>query len=355
MATSGFDASNYQSTSFDAPPDLPPDDGRDRVQLAEELSKKGYHPVLIFGTRASGKSSLLASLFHYLRSDPESPAIAVQGEWIVPTDTGYGQTVKDAATQFLNHAVLAFYNGQATPRTVDTHPYYIPIVLRPNNGLPEIRLAFLESRGEWYHITPKSRDLFPILREEIADVYTNYKKSISILVIAPYVIGDAYSTTASQEQRDEEMKSSDTAIYGSLMSYQMNRRNRDKDHFLFVLTKWDAHTKTIVNKDFFRPPRGLVSILIEQRYPQSWALFRNMQSGEAQSMQYCAGIMSGNKRVEIPLQHRPLMHQFPQVLWRWLYSNASGGLSLFDGPPEQQAATGPPGKRFIGLLKKIFT
>jgi hypothetical protein len=352
MATSGFDASNFQSTSFDGPPDLPADDGRDRVQLANELAKKGYHPILIFGTRASGKSSLLASLFHYLRSDPESPAIAVQGEWIVPIDTGYGRTVADAATQFLNHAVLAFYNGQAAPRTMDTHPYYIPIILRPNNGLPEIRLAFLESRGEWYHIKPESKDLFPALREEIADVYKNYRKSISILVIAPYVIGDAYSTSATPEQRDAEMKSSDTAIYGSLYAYQMHRQNRDDDHFLF---KWDAHTKTIVNKDFSRPPRGLVASLIEQRYPQSWTLFRNMQSGEAQSMQYSAGIMSGDRRAEIPPQYRPLMNQFPQVLWKWLYSNASGGLSLFDGPPEQQEAAAPAGKKLLGLVKKIFT
>jgi hypothetical protein len=227
--------------------------------------------------------------------------------------------------------------------------------LRPNNGLPEIRLAFLESRGEWYHIKPESKDLFPALREEIADVYKNYRKSISILVIAPYVIGDAYSTSATPEQRDAEMKSSDTAIYGSLYAYQMHRQNRDDDHFLFILTKWDAHTKTIVNKDFSRPPRGLVASLIEQRYPQSWTLFRNMQSGEAQSMQYSAGIMSGDRRAEIPPQYRPLMNQFPQVLWKWLYSNASGGLSLFDGPPEQQEAAAPAGKKLLGLVKKIFT
>ena len=38
------------------------------VSLAESLVQKGYHPVMLFGTAASGKSSMLASLFHYLQN-----------------------------------------------------------------------------------------------------------------------------------------------------------------------------------------------------------------------------------------------------------------------------------------------
>ena len=103
---STFETSNsFDQSSFSPPHQSDEYAERVQVQLSKELSDKGYHPVLIFGTRASGKSSLLASLFYYLQSDPASPAIAIRGEWIVPIDTQYGQSVADAASHFLNHVM----------------------------------------------------------------------------------------------------------------------------------------------------------------------------------------------------------------------------------------------------------
>lgn len=297
--------------------------------LAEELHRKGYHPVMLFGTRAAGKSSLLASLFYYLQSDPESPAIAVRGEWILPTETSYGKSVADAASRFLNHVLNDFHDGVAAPMTQEEHPFYIPVILRPNNGQPEIKLAFLESRGEWYQIKKNSKDLYPDLREEVSDVYRKFPNGISVLLIAPYVIGEAYSEQATSEWAQSEMRDSDTALFGALQAYQMARQHRELDKHLFVLTKWDAHTRSIVDKDFISPPRGMVSHLISERFPKSWTLFRNMQSTEAQSMQYSAGVMSGNARVEIPQHLKPVMNRFPQMLWRWLYANSTGGAELF--------------------------
>lgn len=329
---------------------------RDRVQLAQELMSKGYHPVMIFGTRASGKSSLLASLFHYLLSDSSSPAIAVLGEWIVPIDTSYGQSVADAATHFFNHVVQSFYDGVAAPSTRDDFPYYIPIILRPNNGQPEIRLAILESRGEWYHIDKSSKDLFPKLREEVADVYRNYPSSISVLLIAPYVIGEAYSDNESSELSVTEMRESDTALLGALQAYQMERHHREYDKYLFILTKWDAHTRSINVKNFVNPPRGLVEHLITERFPRSWTLFRAMQSGMPMSMQYSAGLMSGTERIDIPLRHQPIMQKFPKALWGWLYSNATNGKDLF--VKKSQSGTlrdGGKAESFLDWLRRVLT
>lgn len=328
--------------------------------LAEELHRKGYHPVMLFGTRAAGKSSLLASLFYYLQSDPESPAIALKGEWIIPTETSYGQSVADAASRFLNHVLNDFHDGVSAPITQDEHPFYIPVILRPNNGQPEVKLAFLESRGEWYQINKDSKDLYPELREEVSDVYKKFPNGISILIIAPYVIGEAYSEEASSEWAQSEMRDSDSALFGALQAYQMARHHRELDKYLFVLTKWDAHTRSIVEKNFINPPRGMVSHLIAERFPKSWTLFRNMQSTEAQSMQYSAGIMSGNARVEIPQHLKPVMNRFPKMLWRWLYANCTGGAELFFSmdarfPASSGTSTAGASKmRFGGLLRKLL-
>jgi len=330
---------------------------RNQYKLAEELQKKGYHPVMLFGTRASGKSSLLASLFYYLQTDPESPAISVRGEWIIPTDSAYGQSVAALASDFLNHVVNNFHEGQAAPSTRDEFPFYIPVILRPNNGLPEVKIAFLESRGEWYQIDKKYKDLYPELRDEVSDVYRNFTKGISILLIAPYVMGEAYSDETPSEISLLEMKESDASLYGALQAYQTNRKSRDLDKYLFVMTKWDAHTQSIIDKSFIKPPNGMVANLIFERFPRSWTLFQNMQEVEAQCMQYSAGVMSGDARVDVPQHLRPIMNRFPQMLWRWLYFNASEGYELFTpNTKNKNSESSADGKNvFMGILKKLLT
>jgi hypothetical protein len=329
--------------------------GREEGQykLAEKLLMNGYHPVMLFGTRASGKSSLLASLLHYLQSDPESPAIPVQGEWLVSTDSTYGQSVADATTKFMTHVLNNFHDGQAAPSTRDEFPFYIPIILRPNNGQPEVKIAFLESRGEFYAIDKNSKDLYKELRDEVSDVYINFPKSISILLIGPYVMGDAYSHDGNTELSVIEMKESDTALFGALQAYQRSRSYREHDKYLFLLTKWDAHTRSISDSEFKSPPRGLVSHLISERYPKSWNLFQIMQPEEAESMQYSAGLMSGTARIEVPAEFKPIMAKYPKKLWSWLYTNASNGGDLF-GYSSSEKASGSTFK-LAGFIRKILT
>lgn len=317
----------------------------DHWSLAKQLLRKGYHPVMLFGTRAAGKSSLLASLFYYLQSDPDSPAFYVRGDWIIPTDSPNGKSVADAASRFLSHVVNSFHDGSPAPATHDEFPFYIPIILRPSNGQPEVKLAFLESRGEWYQIKHDSANLYPELRDEVADVYKNFPKGISILLIAPYVIGDAYSEEVSSEWAVSEMRESDTALFGALQAYQSVRKNRSLDKYLFVLTKWDAHTRSIIEEDFSNPPRGLVAHVISERFPKSWNLFQSMQTGETLSMQYSAGIMSGGSLVKVPPHLKPIMDRFPKALWNWLYRNSTD---------ESHELFVIPTKRRRGWLEKFF-
>ena len=354
--TVSFDKTFINKSAFGTADTVQPPQGRVQIRLSEELLRKNYHPVMIFGTRASGKSSLLASLFYYLQTDLGSPAIPVLGEWIVPIDTPYGQSVAEAASQFFTHVLSNFHDGEAAPSTRNEYPFYIPIILRPNNGQPEIRLAFLESRGEWYHIDKNSKDLFPQLREEVADVYQNFTKGISILLIAPYVIGDAYpQDELSEDWKKNEMRISDSSLFGALQSYQTHRQNRELDKYLFILTKWDAHTRSLIDRDFSNPPHGMVSYFISERYPRSWTLFQTMQSGAAQSMQYSAGVMSGNARADTPMHLLPIMNQFPKMLWSWLYSNATNGQDLFlnsrskkHGPEKNQQ-----GSKLARILRRL--
>jgi hypothetical protein len=359
---------SFNQGSFSSPQQPEAFSANEESQLVRELEEKQYHPILIFGTRASGKSSLLASLFFYLQSNPATPAIAIlDDKFIVSLDMNYSNTVADAATHFFNHVINAFHSGEAAPSTRDEYPYYIPVILRPNNGQPEVRLAFLESRGEWYAIQHDSRDLYPALRNEVSDVYKNFSKSISILLIAPFVIGESYSEEIPSELAMKEMDESDAGIFGALQAYQQTREFRHLDNYLYILTKWDQYSKVITSPEFIRPPRGVVSNLIAERFPRSWTMFQAMQSGDAQSMQYSAGLMSGNIRVKkIDPNYKPILDQFPEMLWRWLYRNASG-YELFyaqlNSNADSQEHLGHRvmalvrnlGNRIMELVRKILT
>jgi hypothetical protein len=320
------------------------------VSLAESLVQKGYHPVMLFGTAASGKSSMLASLFHYLQTDPWSEAICLLGEWILPIETNEGASVAEEASRFYNHVVMNFNRGQAAPSTRNEVPFFIPVVLRPNNGKPDIKIAFLESRGEDYKIKAETIEYFPKLKNEILDVYRHYPDPISLLIISPYTLKDAYSEEEIERPGDAQFNEVDQSLYGALQSYQKDRQWPERDNYLFVLTKWDVHTGGLGNPEFANPPAGLVEKLIKERYPLAWNLYRNMpKGGNSNSMQYSSGLMNGDGVVTVPDRFRPSINKFPRALWNWLYINASGGTALY-GPKKTDKSTG-----LFGWLKKALS
>jgi hypothetical protein len=324
----------------------------ERLSLARSLVEKKYHPVMIFGTAASGKSSMLASLFHYLQNDPRSQAICMLGEWILPIDTKEGATVAEEVSRFFNRAVMNFNNGDAVPRTrTDTVPFFIPVVLRPNNGKPEVRIAFLESSGENYRINSDSANYFPGLKDEISDVYRNFRGALSILVVAPYTLKDAYTDQEIETPDDEQFQIVDQSLYGALQSYQRERRWLDMDNYMFVLTKWDVYTGGISNPEFSNPPLGLVEKVIGERYRLSWNFYRTMpKKGHSNSMQYSSGLITGDSVVAVPDKMKPAINKFPRALWNWLYRNATGGMVL-NGPSEGEKK--PNG--LTGWLKKVLS
>jgi len=321
------------------------------ISLARSLIEKQYHPVMLFGTAASGKSSMLASLFHYLQNDPRSEAICMLGEWILPVETKEGADVAELVSRFFHHAVMNFNTGKAVPRTRSEVPFFIPIVLRSKHGKPDIRLAFLESAGENYKIQQESVEYFPRLKNQILDVYRNFPSALSILVVAPYTLKDAYTDQEIEQADDPLFQEVDQSLYGALQSYQQNRRWLDIDNYMFVLTKWDVYAGGLANPEFSNPPNGLVEKIIQERYRLSWNFYRTMpKSGNSNSMQYSSGLITGESVIAIPENLKPFISKFPRALWNWLYINASGGISLYGTTVEAQK-----NNSFISLVKKILS
>ena len=307
--------------------------GDDVTSLSALLVDKNYHPVLIFGTRASGKSTLLTSLFSYFQTDPKSAASCYLGEWIIPVETVAGSMIADEASRFFNRVVSDFHSGTAAASTQFILPFFIPVVIKPNNKKPTINVALFESSGELYQVNKDSSRYHPDLRPEIKEIYENYSGTLSIVIIAPYIMSEAYSgLEIADEKITEEFRLTDDALLASLQNYQKYRKFPEKDRLNFILTKWDVHMDGISNKGFVEPPEGLVEHLIHQRFPKAWVNFGNLKDASNNSMvvmPYSSGLISGREALPIPTQFKARINIFPRTLWNWIYIGASNGIPLY--------------------------
>lgn len=294
-----------------------PPDGSGR-QMADGLREKGYHPVIIFGTTASGKSTLLSSLIGYFVREPAA-SISLADEWIVPLNSEYEHYQYEEAKRFYNHGVLSILSGKTHVKTMTEYPFFIPVIVKPNNGLPAIKLAFLESKGEWYTPKPDSPEYYQPLKQEISDVLSHFPGGISVLHIAPYNSdGDA------QGKED-----ADLGLRGAIKAYERERVSPYKDNHLMLFAKWDLFaTPHAADKKFSNPDPQEIQSLLNQRFNKSWTAYQSMDIGEPTGrrsyMQYCAGLIK-NDRTVIHLDKvlEPLIDRYPRTVWNWLYRNAT--------------------------------
>jgi hypothetical protein len=314
-------------------------------QLAEQMDERGYHPVVIFGSSASGKSSLLTSLLAYLQVDDGAKIQLRLGEPFALDDDAYGQWAHDEATGFFYRSVEEFIGGVAHAATLSPNPFFIPVVIKPHGNLPEMKFAFLESRGDWYNPEEESNEFFQRLREEISSVLVNYQKGISFLHIAPYTQVMTWDeSAASQQSRDIALRQkADLALVGALNSYKAVRVVKHRDAHLFLVTKWDAYAAPGGSTGSFSSPSvEEVTAVARERYPRAYAAFLNLsleeQAGwQKQLMQYCSGVISGRSVSRPSNELRGQIFRYPRVLWSWLYANATRDTghreSLFPAPP----------------------
>jgi len=314
-------------------------------QLAEQMEERGYHPVVIFGSSASGKSSLLTSLLAYLQVDDDAKIQIRLGEAFALDDEAYGQWAETESKGFFFRTVEEFIGGLAKASTMSPNPFFIPVVIKPHGNLPEMKFAFLESRGDWYNPQKETNEFFQRLREEISSVLVNFQKGISFLHIAPYTQVETWNESAQNQQvLDITMRQkADLAIVGALNSYKAVRVVKHRDAHLFLVTKWDAYAPPGGNTGSFSAPSiEEVTGVARERYPRAYAAFLNLslenpEKWQKQLMQYCSGVFSGRAVSRPSSELRGQIYRYPRVLWSWLYSNATRDegreQSLFPQPP----------------------
>ncbi|WP_425228378.1 hypothetical protein [Sphingomonas sp.] len=320
--------------------------------LAAAMQDGGFHPVILFGTAASGKTSLLLSLFSTLIAEPRLEAGLVLCDPLLGARNTTGRQIHDQARHTFEVKTQAFLDRIKIPRTNIDLPFFIPVELRPADGKFAARFAFMESNGEFYRPERDSLRspggasfLYKDLQEEIEEFIATYEGAITFLYLAPYTQSEVYADPDVQADL-EELKSASQAIQGVLASYDRIRAgDRSHDFHLMLVTKWDAHAARSADHTIgIAEDREALDRFVQQRYPQALAALQAIKVAPDQRAlnAYCSGIID-----ERGLRPRSInddvladVQSYPIRLWTRLYGNALAAhgavrVSPFPQPPQK--------------------
>jgi hypothetical protein len=331
-------------------------------ELAKVLQDEGYHPVILFGTNNSGKTSILMSLFATISSEPILEAGLALCDPILGTRSDVARLLHREAENTFHIKTQAFLAGEKIPKTSTPLPFFIPLEFRPPNG-PNVKLAFMESNGEWYRplISDGSRigdaeKLYPELRAEIESFISGFQNGITFIYAAPVTQGEVYA--ASENVHDnKEVGYASLAIKGVLQTYDRIRANgRAQDKHLLLLTKWDALSARSADRaESISAAHDEVMTVCRKRYAQALTAFQglNIDPSQQNINAFCAGMI--NERGLLALKHddpvKGVIASYPVRLWSYLYKNALADAGLEPVSPFKEPPKPSP---LVRLFRKLL-
>jgi hypothetical protein len=330
------------------------------ISLAENLDRTERHPVLIFGSSQSGKSSLVLSLILGLQTMRDINVSL--GDPILDAADPRSKVMHQRAKDTYDRAAYELATGKSIGMTTG-EPFFIPVDVKPTNSLLEpARFAFLDGRGEDYQPNEDTNaDLFRAFKPEISDVLLNFPHGITIIYVAPYSLSGGH---------DRDTPGSNFGLLGAMRGYEQLRELRRNDSHLFLLTKWDQFAGPMDARPLFSEATATdVDRVLCDRYPNSWGTFQALPlEGEARErrafMQYAAGYYKDGEYREPPHSFNNTFKRYPRTVMNWLYGNATQYRPVRDGQPlpKRQALfpdvdgpTAPPRQSLIDLLNLALT
>jgi hypothetical protein len=285
--------------------------------LGERLINIGRHPVMMFGTTSSGKSSILMSFINNLMSNPE---VNIRlGEPIYPVGHPRREEAHNIAQDFFERKAQDFIHGRKLLQTTEApYPLFVPIDIQRTHDLTPVKLAFLEGKGEWYEPQKQQMgSIFQDFREEVADVLKFYDGGLSAIFVAP----------CSDLDNEKRLRDNDVGLLGAINAYRRYRANQDEDTLLFLMTKWDVQANPLNNPLFGHLTADDVDRALRRQYPDSWPAFQTMprplQNDRRYFMQYCAGYLVDEANRPPPNNERYVFERYPRTLLNWIFGNAT--------------------------------
>jgi hypothetical protein len=294
----------------------------EKFDLGKRMDEKRIHPVLIFGTSESGKSTMLLSLLNYGEQSPKLAA-RVSGEPILPESHSDREKYHSEAQAFFARDINTFRLGNLIHLTQREEPLFIPIDVQARSG-PKIRFAFLEGDGEWYARQPvvDPGNFRPMLdlKRPIAQILNSYAGGISMIFVAPtFEANPAKPINHAWNSLTELMR----------IIAEKRRNVSSADNLLLMLSMWDGRNSPgDPNGRFYGATSEAALSALGGANSNVWAAFTRLTAptGGSKAMMPYSAAWINNKSVLNNSQHKPTFDRFNETVWNWLYGNACQSL-----------------------------
>ena len=342
-------------------------------QFATTMADEGFHPVLIFGAPASGKTTFLLSLIRYMLVGQSSDSqIRLCLENFPNESTGLKDEHKDldrerwiavkkyANDLFNKHATDFLQSNQIAPRTKANFPFFLPIEITPKKeGLKPLKIAFLEGEGEWYRLNTSIESTSPhqSFKHEILAFLNAHTRPITSIYVAPYAI-DGYDTNQDgiSSRSAPLVRERDFALFGIIDQFEKARSNHiGLDNYLYLFTKWDIRCGSISHPEFIYKDYSVVKNEIDSKFPISLNRFNNIRDSKQVKIKgkivnnskktvsaYCAGILKFAV-LSLPEESARTVDHYSRKLWNYFYFNVTNQYLYLEFAP-----------RKVGFIEKII-
>lgn len=327
----------------------------DQVTLGQELAtifrNANVYPVFIFGSRGSGKTSLLASLFRYMQMEVSDATIKLN-EDLWPSGEAKWSQHAQLAQQLYYRKVLEFINRKAPPATQDTTPFFIPVTVTRTTG-EETRYAFLEGKGEWYMPNDQADVPYKPFHGLLQGLLQHYNTHATVIYVAPYSTGVLSRDRRVEPADSADMRRSDLGLLGAIDEYvNLRRAIFHRDHHVFLMTKWDMACTGLNDPDFQRPHGEVLQEELRKRFQLAWARFQNLNfQGSVQNKMYSAysaGVIDNLTVAPPAASDQEAVDFHARKLWDLIHEHNTGHPLYPDVRPK------PPSiiDRFISMLRR---
>jgi hypothetical protein len=325
---------------------------------ANRFAAQKYHPVVLIGSAAAGKTVLLSSLLAFFKTHANESKLS-----IFFGDDFYRQSdsvLRDPAERYFDRTVADFINGTADTATRIGAPMFIPVKVS-GESRPELKFAFMESDGEWFQPDrrPDARFTVPF-KPELEALLRQFPDGISFIWVAPHmpeIVGSGAMANA-----EELMQQANESLQGALRNYEALRRNNAaRDHHMFLVSKWDTHFSETAPADI-RLNLGRdqderigheVENFILKTYSGAYGTFQALNSPPSNKVvfRYSAGLFSSRtKGVGVEDE---VLRTYPRDVWNWLYRGMREGHDWNFAPGPLIPKPGAPKKSLLQMWDEL--
>ena len=304
--------------------------------LAEQMNERGYHPVILFGSSNSGKTSMLLSLFAAATTQVELQVGVHLNDSIISANSTYGEYLRNSSRNFFQSQLTNFIEGKAAQNTLIKFPFFVPIDFTSSNG-ETVKIAFMEGNGEWFQ--PKRGEDGSIftanLNPAIELFIRSFQSGISFIYVLPFTQRESGQSDGYSLDEDISRKDAGLAIKGVIEQYRDVRAGKTSDdRHMMLVTKWDARfdPRNVEGddlQDVLQQSVDEVKVYLENNahYRTAVVAFQSLADVKIKNVRnYCSGRIRG-KAIDWPTRDHDnyeAINSFPIELWKWVYSGACG-------------------------------